>query len=154
MPRIAYFEIYADDVDRAVKFYADLFGWEINKWDGPPQMDYRLASTGAGPGIDGGITRRPPPESGLNLPGVNYVTVANIDEYLPQNPRPTAAKRHTRQNPHPRPGLHRHRPGYRGQPHRPIPKRRNRRLLTAACHIKPAPLECHRGGYTITHIIQ
>ena len=84
MPRIAYFEIYADDVDRAVKFYADLFGWEINKWDGPPQMDYRLASTGAGPGIDGGITRRPPPESGLNLPGVNYITVANIDEYLPR----------------------------------------------------------------------
>ena len=41
MPRIVHFEIYADDVDRASKFYTDLFGWEINKWDGPPQMDYR-----------------------------------------------------------------------------------------------------------------
>ena len=84
MPRIVHFEIYADDVDRAVKFYADLFGWEINKWDGPPQMDYRLVSSGDGPGIDGGITRRPPPESGFNVPGVNYVTVDAIDDYLPQ----------------------------------------------------------------------
>ena len=84
MPRIMHFEIYADDVDRAVKFYADLFGWEINKWDGPPQMDYRLVSSGDGPGIDGGITRRPPPESGFNVPGVNYVTVDAIDDYLPQ----------------------------------------------------------------------
>ena len=31
MPRIVHFEIYADDVDRASKFYADLFGWEINE---------------------------------------------------------------------------------------------------------------------------
>ena len=52
MPRIVHFEIYADDVDRASKFYGDLFGWEINKWDGPPQMDYRLVNSGDGPGIE------------------------------------------------------------------------------------------------------
>ena len=84
MPRIVHFEIYADDVDRATDFYANLFGWEINKWDGPPQMDYRLVSSGNGPGIDGGITRRPPPESGSAIPGVNYVHVDAIDEYLPK----------------------------------------------------------------------
>ena len=79
MPRIVHFEIYADDVDRASKFYEDLLGWEISKWDGPPQMDYRLVTTGAdGPGIDGGITRRPPG----GMPGVNYVDVESIDEYL------------------------------------------------------------------------
>ena len=37
-------------------FYADLFGWEISRWDGPPQMDYRLGELRGtdGPGINGG----------------------------------------------------------------------------------------------------
>ena len=78
MPRIVHFEIYADDVDRAHKFYANLFLWEINKWDGPPEMDYRLVNSGDGPGIDGGITRRPHE----GVAGVNYVDVESIDEYL------------------------------------------------------------------------
>ena len=79
MPRIVHFEIYADDVDRAHRFYQELFGWEITKWDGPPQMDYRLVTTGSeGPGIDGGLTRRPP----QGPAGVNYVDVESIDEYL------------------------------------------------------------------------
>ena len=79
MPRIVHFEIYADDVDRASKFYSDLFGWEISKWDGPPQMDYRLVTTGSeGPGIDGGITKRPHE----GVAGVNYVDVESIEEYL------------------------------------------------------------------------
>ena len=77
MPRIVHFEIYADDVDRASKFYADLFGWEINKWDGPPQMDYRLVNSGEGPGIDGGITGRP----FEGIPGINYVHVDDVDGY-------------------------------------------------------------------------
>ena len=34
MPRIVHFEIYADDVDRASKFYTGLFGWEINNGTG------------------------------------------------------------------------------------------------------------------------
>ena len=81
MPRIVHFEIYADDIDRASKFYADLFGWEINKWDGPPQMDYRLVTTGKeGPGIDGGITRRPHE----GVAGVNYINVDSIEDYLPK----------------------------------------------------------------------
>ena len=79
MPRIVHFEIYADDVDRASKFYTELFGWEINKWDGLPQMDYRLVTTGQdAPGIDGSITGRP--HQGVT--GLNYVDVDSIEEYL------------------------------------------------------------------------
>ena len=79
MPRIVHFDIYADDVDRATNSTPDLFGWEITKWDGPPQMDYRLVITGTeGPGIDGAITRRPP----HGMKGMNYVEVESIDEYL------------------------------------------------------------------------
>ncbi len=78
-PEIVHFEIYADDVDRASKFYEELLGWEINNRDGPPQMDYRLVSNGKeGLGIDGGITRRPPG----GMAGVNYVDVGSIDEHL------------------------------------------------------------------------
>ncbi|MFL6321712.1 MAG: VOC family protein, partial [Nitrososphaeraceae archaeon] len=28
------FEIPADDVERAKKFYSDLFGWKMEKWPG------------------------------------------------------------------------------------------------------------------------
>ena len=81
MPRIVHFEIYADDVDRAHNFYASLFGWEISRWDGPPQMDYRLVTTGTdGPGINGAITRRPP----HGMRGMNYMDVESIDQYLPR----------------------------------------------------------------------
>ena len=44
MPRVVHFEIPADDPARAVKFYETVFGWKIEKWDGP--ADYWLAMTG------------------------------------------------------------------------------------------------------------
>jgi predicted enzyme related to lactoylglutathione lyase len=31
MPTIVHFEIPADDIERARKFYTDLFGWKIEK---------------------------------------------------------------------------------------------------------------------------
>ena len=34
MPTIVHFEIPADDIERSKKFYADLFGWKIEKWPG------------------------------------------------------------------------------------------------------------------------
>jgi len=52
MPRPIHFEIPADQPERAVAFYQQLFGWQFQKWDGP--MPYWLvrrardpASTGA-----------------------------------------------------------------------------------------------------------
>ena len=81
MPRIVHFDIYGDDVDCAYKFYADLFGWEITRWDGPPQMDHQLVTTGTdGPAINPAITRRPP----HGIRGKNYVDVEANDQYLPR----------------------------------------------------------------------
>jgi predicted enzyme related to lactoylglutathione lyase len=34
MPKVIWFEIPADDPERAIKFYEDVFGWKIEKWDG------------------------------------------------------------------------------------------------------------------------
>jgi predicted enzyme related to lactoylglutathione lyase len=58
MPRVVHFEIHADNPERAVEFYKNLFGWEFSKWDGP--QDYWIIKTGAAgtPGIDGGLVRR------------------------------------------------------------------------------------------------
>ena len=78
MPRVVHFEIAADNTERAAKFYADVFGWNINKWDGP--QEYWLVSTGAREalGIDGGIMKKMD-----NLPGViNTVDVDSVDEYV------------------------------------------------------------------------
>ena len=56
--RVIHFELPADDPDRCAQFYADAFGWTIQKWGGP--TDYWLVTTGEAPevGIDGGIGRR------------------------------------------------------------------------------------------------
>ena len=63
MPRVSHFEIHADDPERAIRFYSELFGWEFQKWDGP--MPYWLIKTGpdSEPGINGGLMKRmgPPP---------------------------------------------------------------------------------------------
>jgi len=75
MPRVVHFELPADDPERAVKFYTDAFGRQIQKWEGP--MEYRLVSTGAEspPGIDGAIYPRQP-EWGAH---VNAIDVKGID---------------------------------------------------------------------------
>jgi predicted enzyme related to lactoylglutathione lyase len=77
MPRVVHFEIPADDPERAVKFYEDVFGWAIKKWEGP--ADYWLVTTGEAPevGIDGGIERR---REGVVTR--NTVDVPDLDEYM------------------------------------------------------------------------
>jgi catechol 2,3-dioxygenase-like lactoylglutathione lyase family enzyme len=61
MPRVVHFEISVDDPERAIRFYSDVFGWKIEKWEGP--MDYWLITTGPEnePGIDGALIRRQDP---------------------------------------------------------------------------------------------
>ena len=66
MARVGHFEIHADDPQRAINFYQNVFGWQFNKWDGP--QEYWLIKTGESdqPGIDGGLLKRmgPPPTDG------------------------------------------------------------------------------------------
>jgi len=78
MPRPVHFEIPADNPQRAIDFYSNVFGWQFTKWDGP--MDYWLISTGksAEPGIDGGLLQRREP----NQPCVNTVGVENLDKTM------------------------------------------------------------------------
>lgn len=75
MPRPVHFDITADDLERAAAFYESAFGWSFTKWDGP--MQYWLASTGEGPGIDGGLGPRQ--EGGQAV--VITLDVPSVDEY-------------------------------------------------------------------------
>jgi predicted enzyme related to lactoylglutathione lyase len=76
MPRPVHFEIPAENPERAIKFYSDVFGWKFQKWHGP--MEYWIVSTGqpGEPGIDGGLMPRRDP----NQPCVNTINVPNLDE--------------------------------------------------------------------------
>jgi hypothetical protein len=87
LPDIVHFEIPADDVERAKKFYSELFGWKISKWEGLKSAnDYWLIDTSSKtenakletPAISGGIIKRQAP----GHPFMNYVGVDSIDAYL------------------------------------------------------------------------
>ena len=86
MSRIVHFEIEAADAERAMGFYADVFGWEFHKWEGG-NVDYWLIKTGPADetGIDGGLARREsgPPESSTAVNGYTCVVhVADLDATL------------------------------------------------------------------------
>lgn len=79
MPDVVHFEIPADDVERAKKFYSSLFGWKIAKWEGLKSAnDYWLIDTSAKAPVSGGIIKRQAP----GHPLMNYVGVDSIDECL------------------------------------------------------------------------
>jgi uncharacterized protein len=70
---IVWFEIPADDIKRAQKFYSSLFGWKINPF---PTMEdyYHIDSGGADASPDGAIMKRMCPEH----PVTNYVLVDSV----------------------------------------------------------------------------
>ncbi len=80
MPRVVHFEVYADDMERATKFYGDVFGWTVTKIDLEGGNAYWLIDTGEEPteGINGGMMPRPSPEA------INTVVldVPSVDEYV------------------------------------------------------------------------
>jgi uncharacterized protein len=86
---IVHFELPADDPERAAKFYRELFGWEINRFEGSADdregFEYWMVKTvptdaegrPAHPGVNGGLMRRMYPGQAP----VNYIAVDNVDEF-------------------------------------------------------------------------
>ena len=72
MSTIVHFEIPADDIKRAKKFYTELFGWKIEAMEG--YEDYWSVSTG---GVDGGMMKRQTPQQQI----VHYIDVPSASEY-------------------------------------------------------------------------
>ncbi len=62
MNRVIHFEIQADNIERAKKFYENALGWKISQMMTKEKggMDYWGVTTGEGtPGINGGLYQRP-----------------------------------------------------------------------------------------------
>lgn len=84
MNKVVHFEIPADDLDRAKKFYQNIFGWRINDVS---QMNYSMVTTvetdekqmpkeaGA---INGGLMKR---QASGESP-VIVINVPSVDEYV------------------------------------------------------------------------
>lgn len=79
MHSVGYFEIQADDLENAIKFYSEVFGWRFVKEVNLPIEYWRIEMAG----IYGGLLKRPakvpPPQSGTNA-YVCSMQVENFDE--------------------------------------------------------------------------
>ncbi len=66
MNTIEYFEIQASDVEKAVSFYQQVFGWKFTKDETLPIEYYRIETAGMGGGILKRPVKTPPLEYGTN----------------------------------------------------------------------------------------
>ena len=66
MGRFVHFEIHVDDMERAKKFYGEVFRWTFEDWSEYAGMPYLEVATGDEneQGINGALMKRqsPPPE--------------------------------------------------------------------------------------------
>ena len=79
MPAIVHFDIPVDNLERAKRFYSELFDWKIEEANGYP--DYFLIETenlNGETGIGGGMGKRGSPEQKIT----NYIEVTDLEEYV------------------------------------------------------------------------
>jgi len=78
MNRFVHFELVTDDFEKTAAFYRDVFGWQVQKWEGP--VEYWLVTTGdtSTPGINGGLMKAGGPFKGT----VTTIEVEDIDAAL------------------------------------------------------------------------
>jgi uncharacterized protein len=74
----AYFEIQADDTNRASRFYGEIFGWKFNRMEGLPIDYWRIETQGPRGGLLKRPAKTPPPEHGTNA-FVCSMEVADFD---------------------------------------------------------------------------
>ena len=82
MPTVQHFEIPADDIERAIKFYKGVFDWTMQKLSNPEDSskDYWFFDTkdeNGNKGIGGGLMKRQASEHSVT----NYITVPSVDDY-------------------------------------------------------------------------
>lgn len=84
MGRVVHFEIHVDDMERAQKFYGDVFGWTFQDWSEYAGMPYYGAVTGDSDlGVDGALMQRqgPRPRPERNQPLNGYACTIGVDNY-------------------------------------------------------------------------
>lgn len=78
MSKVVHFEIPAEDPQKKMAFFTNVFGWQFQSWDG---SEYYLTTAGdeGAMGIGGAIMKRNDPSQPL----VNTISVASIDATIP-----------------------------------------------------------------------
>ena len=83
MGRLVHFEIHVDDMERAKKFYGEVFEWTFQDWSEYAGVPYFGAVTGNEnePGINGALMQRqgPPPETNQALNA--FVCTMGVEDY-------------------------------------------------------------------------
>ncbi len=84
MNRVVHFEIQAQDVERAAKFYRDVFSWAIEKWPSP-DMEYWMVMTAdkdsKEPGINGGLLKAPAQAKELSKGTNAFVCTVQVSDF-------------------------------------------------------------------------
>lgn len=77
MPKVRYFEVTADDPERAVRFYSEVFGWFAEKWQ---EAAYWQISAGEEdePGVSGAVRPRLDGATGT----IDVIDVSDLDAAL------------------------------------------------------------------------
>lgn len=85
MNRVVHFEIQADEPERAMKFYGDVFGWTYQDWGavtGSPYWGIMTAPMDSKePGINGGLLKRPCPAPALEQGTNAFTCTVQVDDY-------------------------------------------------------------------------
>jgi predicted enzyme related to lactoylglutathione lyase len=75
MPAPCYFEIHADDCQRAREFYGEIFGWSFTPFEAPDVEYYRIDTNEPG-AMMGGLLKRPHSVQPFQAPNAFVVTLA------------------------------------------------------------------------------
>ncbi|MDO8726206.1 MAG: VOC family protein [Candidatus Methanoperedens sp.] len=79
IPTIVHFDLPADNIDRAKRFYEKLFDWKFNQVPMPdPFYLIETKDLNGNPGVGGGMGER-------KLPGqttMNYIGVPSVEDYI------------------------------------------------------------------------
>ena len=83
MSRPVHFEIQADDCERAMAFYAAVFGWTYQDYSAFVNSPYWGVVTGdeGMPGINGGLLPRPAPAPGIGQGTNAAVLTMGVEDY-------------------------------------------------------------------------
>jgi predicted enzyme related to lactoylglutathione lyase len=80
--RVVHFEIQADDPQRAIKFYREVFDWNFQQWE---QHQYWMVMTAERdskePGINGGLLPRPVKLSADQCGANSFVCTVQVDSF-------------------------------------------------------------------------
>ena len=75
---IRWFDIPADDLERAKRFYTELFGWMIEEFPAPFRKDFLLIRSADLNSFFGGLTKR----QDQDHTAVNYINVTCTEKYI------------------------------------------------------------------------